>query len=160
MTHTVQASAPQRATAFPRAWTFLGVFDLEPMHRVQMIKHGLPASVPGDVAQRMGISKERLFATLGLPRATVERKLRQQQVLSPDESARVLGMARLVGQVQRMVEESGQPEGFDAAAWVARWIDRPVPALGGLKPAELLDTAEGQAIVANVLSRAQTGAYS
>ena len=71
MTPTVQASAPQRATAFPRAWTFLGVFDLEPMQRVQMIKHGLPASVPGDVAQRMGISKERLFATLGLPRATV-----------------------------------------------------------------------------------------
>ncbi len=148
------------AAALPKAWTFLGVFDLEPMHRVQMIKRGLPASVPGDVAQRMGISKERLFATLGLPRATVERKLRQQQALSPDESARVLGMARLVGQVQRMVEESGQPEGFDAAAWVARWIDRPVPALGGLKPAELLDTAEGQAIVANVLSRAQTGAYS
>ena len=81
-------------------------------------------------------------------------------MLSPDESARVLGMARLVGQVQPMVQESGQPEGFDAAAWVARWIDRPVPALGGLRPAELLDTAEGQAIVANVLSRAQTGAYS
>ena len=160
MAHALQASAPQGAAALPRAWTFLGVFDLEPMHRVQMIKRGLPASVPGDVAQRMGISKERLFATLGLPRATVERKLRQQQLLSPDESARVLGMARLVGQVQRMVEESGQPEGFDAAAWVARWIERPVPALGGLRPAELLDTAEGQAIVANVLSRAQTGAYS
>ena len=160
MAHALQASAPQGAAALPRAWTFLGVFDLEPMHRVQMIKRGLPASVPGDVAQRMGISKERLFATLGLPRATVERKLRQQQLLSPDESARVLGMARLVGQVQRMVEESGRPEGFDAAAWLARWIERPVPALGGLKPAELLDTAEGQAIVANVLSRAQTGAYS
>ena len=160
MTIMTQASLYPSAAALPKAWTFLGVFDLEPMHRVQMIKHGLPASVPGDVAQRMGISKERLFATLGLPRATVERKLLQQQALSPDESARVLGMARLVGQVQRMVEESGQPEGFDAAAWVARWIERPVPALGGLKPAELLDTAEGQAIVANVLSRAQTGAYS
>ena len=160
MTAMTQASPSPHAAALPKAWTFLGVFDLEPMHRVQMIKRGLPASVPGDVAQRMGISKERLFATLGLPRATVERKLRQQQALSPDESARVLGLARLVGQVQRMVEESGQPEGFDAAAWVARWIERPVPALGGLKPAELLDTAEGQAIVANVLSRAQTGAYS
>ncbi len=59
-----------------------------------------------------------------------------------------------------MVEESGQPQGFDAAAWVAGWMDRPVPALGGMKPAEMMDTAEGQSIVANLLSRAQTSAYS
>jgi len=72
----------------------------------------------------------------------------------------VLGMGRLVGQVQRMVEESGRPEGFDAAAWVARWMERPVPALAGRRPAELMDTAEGQALVANVLARAQSGAYA
>jgi hypothetical protein len=29
-----------------------------------------------------------------------------------------------------------------------------------MKPAELMDTAEGQQLVANVLSRSQTGAYS
>jgi len=141
-------------------WSFVRFYEFDPIQRVQVIKQGLPAGVPGAIAERMGISKDRLYATLGLARATVERKLRESKPLSPEESSRVLGMGRLVGQVQRMVEESGRPEGFDAAAWVARWMERPVPALAGRRPAELMDTAEGQALVANVLARAQSGAYA
>jgi putative toxin-antitoxin system antitoxin component (TIGR02293 family) len=141
-------------------WRFVRFYEFDPLQRVQVIHQGLPATVPGAIAERMGISKDRLYLTLGLPRATVERKVRESKPLSPEESSRVLGMGRLVGQVQRMVEESGRPDGFDAGAWVARWMERPVPALGGRRPAELMDTAEGQALVANVLARAQSGAYS
>ena len=154
------AQAPSQPSALSKSWSFVEIFDLDAMHRVQAIKQGLPATLPGDMALRMGISKERLYLTLGLPRATVERKARESKPLSPDESSRVLGIGHLVGQVQRMVEESGQPKGFDAAAWVARWLEKPVPALGGMKPAELMDTAEGQGIVSNLLSRTQSGAYS
>ncbi|CAN5919172.1 hypothetical protein BH11PSE8_BH11PSE8_46960 [soil metagenome] len=81
-------------------------------------------------------------------------------VTSIDEGLRELGIARLVGQVQALVEESGNPEGFNAAEWIAGWLERPLPALGGRKPAEFMDTAEGQAMVANILERAQSGAYS
>jgi uncharacterized protein (DUF2384 family) len=35
-----------------------------------------------------------------------------------------------------------------------------MPALQGRRPAEFMDTAEGQAIVANLLQRAQSGAYA
>jgi hypothetical protein len=35
-----------------------------------------------------------------------------------------------------------------------------VGALGGRTPGELMDTAEGQAIVSNLLDRAVSGAYS
>ncbi|MCY1243257.1 hypothetical protein D9M72_562650 [compost metagenome] len=59
-----------------------------------------------------------------------------------------------------MVETSGNPDGFDAAAWMAQWLDQPLPALGERRPAELMDTAEGQAIVSNMLSRAQSGGYA
>lgn len=67
---------------------------------------------------------------------------------------------RLIAQVQRMVRESGNPEGFDAAAWVSRWLDTPVPALGGQRPIDLLDTTEGQAKVVTVIAQMQTGAYT
>ena len=59
-----------------------------------------------------------------------------------------------------MVEESGDPRGFNAAPWVARWLEEPLAALGGRKPRELMDTAEGQAVVSNMLARAQSGAYA
>lgn len=152
--------AARSATTLPDSWTFTLLHDLGPLRRVQLIKQGLPATLPAAMAERMGLARERLYLTLALPRATIERKARESRPLSPDESARVLGLGRMVGQVQRMVEESGDPAGFDAGAWLALWLDKPLPALDGMRPAELMDTTEGQALVGNLLSRIQTGAYS
>ena len=67
---------------------------------------------------------------------------------------------RLIRQVATMVQESGDPTGFDAATWLARWIDEPLAPLGGRTPSELLGTVEGQAVVADLLARMQSGAYS
>jgi putative toxin-antitoxin system antitoxin component (TIGR02293 family) len=139
---------------------FKTAYTLEPLQMVDTIKAGMPARTLVNVAARMGISKERLFTTLGLPRATVDRKVRESKVLTPGESSRLLGIARLVGQVQTMVEQSGDPENFNAAQWVANWLEEPMPALQGRRPAEFMDTAEGQAIVANLVQRAQSGAYA
>jgi putative toxin-antitoxin system antitoxin component (TIGR02293 family) len=108
----------------------------------------------------MGLPKERLYTAMRLPRATVNRKLQAKQTLSPDESERVLGVARLVGQVEAMVRDSGEPEGFDAARWLAEWLERPNPALGRKRPAEFLDTADGRVLISDLLSRMGSGAYS
>lgn len=140
--------------------SFRQLFESEPMERVSIVKQGIHPFMVDDIAKRMSIPKERLLGALGLARATVERKVRENKRLSPDESSKVMGMARLVGQVQAMVEESGDPEGFDAAAWTALWLERPLPALGGRKPAELMDTAEGQQLVASLVARMQSGAYA
>ena len=139
---------------------FVSVYRAQPMQQVDWVKQGVPATEVEVMARRMSVSKERLFATLGLARATVDRKARNKQSLSADESSRVLGMARLVGQVQAMVEESGNPKGFDSAQWVAHWLELPLPALAGVRPAQLMDTAEGQGIVSNLLARVQSGAYA
>ena len=108
----------------------------------------------------MAMPKERLAAALGLARATVDRKARQNKALSADETSRLMGLARLVGQVQAMVAESGDTDGFNAAEWTARWLEQPLPALGGRRPAELMDTSEGQDIAAGLLARMQSGAYA
>jgi uncharacterized protein (DUF2384 family) len=79
---------------------------------------------------------------------------------SKDESEHVLGVASLIGKVQTMVEESGDPTGFDAARWVADWLSKPLPALGGASPVAYMDTFEGQKLVAELLSMSQSGAYA
>lgn len=140
--------------------SFLQAYQADAMERVRIVKAGVPAEVVDLIAKRMAMPKEKLAGTLGLARATIDRKVRENKPLSPDESSRVLGMARLVGQVESLVEESGRPEGFDAAAWVAQWLEEPVPALGGRRPAELMDTPEGQVVVAQLVARMQSGAYS
>lgn len=67
---------------------------------------------------------------------------------------------RLLEQVGKMVRQSGEPAGFDAAAWLSRWLSEPLPALGGARPIDLLNTAEGEAQVSTILARMQSGAYS
>lgn len=136
------------------------LYAVDPVERVDLVKEGAPAQVLVVISEDMDITREKLYATLGVPRATADRKLRGQRTLSQDESERVLGLARLIGQVETIVRESGRPEGFDAAKWVARWMDQRVPALGGRRPAEFMDTAEGRALISSLVARMQTGAYA
>ena len=144
----------------PQATSYLDVYRAEPLARVQAVKEGLPATFLDRLSFNMGMPTERLLRDLGIAPATVSRKARESKPLSSEDSERALGMARLVGQVEAMVQESGDPEGFNAAEWTARWLEEPAPALDGRKPADLMDTAEGQAIVSNLLSRMQSGAYA
>jgi putative toxin-antitoxin system antitoxin component (TIGR02293 family) len=125
-----------------------------------MIREGVPAALLEAMVRDMGISKERLFSTLRLPRATVDRKIRNNATLSAEQSERVIGLERLIGQVEAMVTESGEAAGFDAARWVGAWLERSVPALDGLKPADFMDTMEGQEIVSRLLAQSQSGAYA
>lgn len=73
---------------------------------------------------------------------------------------RELAIDSLVAQVRKMVEESGDATGFDAREWVLNWLERPLPALGGRRPAEILISEEGLDILTSSLARTQSGAFS
>lgn len=142
----------EAALAELEQWTML--------ERVELVRDGVPAELLTYLAEALGISREKLYQMIGLPRSTGDRKVREGHRLDADQGERVLGLARLVGQVERMVAESGDSEDFDAAGWLAAWLDDPVPALGGRRPGELLDTAEGRALVSRLLMQMQSGAYA
>jgi putative toxin-antitoxin system antitoxin component (TIGR02293 family) len=136
------------------------LYRVGPQERIAAIRQGVPASMIGSLSSRMGMSKETLLSSLGLSRATISRKEKEATVLSKDESERVLGIATLIDMAQTMVEQSGDPVGFDAARWVSAWLTKPLPALGGETPASYMDTFEGQKLVAELLSMSQSGAYA
>lgn len=150
-------SAARRPGATP-APLYANFFHADPIERIGMIKHGLLAADAKRILGDFPVTLSVLMRALDIAPATMNRKARGEDRLPPAETERVLGIARLIGQVQAMVEESGNPRGFDAAAWVARWLTEALPALGGRRPLDLLDTMEGQALVANTLARIQSGA--
>jgi putative toxin-antitoxin system antitoxin component (TIGR02293 family) len=155
---------PATAAVAPKAATVVfdggAFFRVDPQARIAAIRRGIPAAMVGELASAMGMSKERLLGSLGLSRANISRKERAEATLSPDESERVLGLASLICKVQKMVAESGDPSGFDAAHWVSDWLAKPLPALGGATPASYMDTFEGQKLVAELLAMSQSGAYA
>lgn len=143
-----------------RLTDFTGMYAAPPHVRVGWVRKGVRAAELKDMIGRMGVAQEALLKQLKLSAATVNRKARRDEGLSSEDSERVMGVARLIGQVQTMVEESGDPEGFDAARWVARWLETPLPALGGETPGSYMDTMQGQAMISNLLAMAQSGAYA
>ncbi|MES2297285.1 MAG: antitoxin Xre-like helix-turn-helix domain-containing protein [Pseudomonadota bacterium] len=150
----------QREDSDAMADALAALFGLAPQQRIAIARHGIPASSVGQLATRMGMSKEYLINSLRLSRATINRKEREGTLLAPDESERVLGIASLIDTVYAMVAQSGNPAGFDAPRWVCAWLAQPLPALGGASPASYMDTFEGQKLVGELLSMSQSGAYA
>ncbi len=131
-----------------------------PMERASIVKNGVPASYVMKLVDRMAIPKDKFYGTVGLARATIDRKVREQRILNQDESERVVAFARLVGQVQTLVQESGESSEFDAPKWLAAWLDRPLPALAGQRPSVLMDTMDGRSLVSDLLAQQQSSAYA
>ncbi|VVE17454.1 MULTISPECIES: type II RES/Xre toxin-antitoxin system antitoxin [Pandoraea] len=176
-----KAAAPKPATAASRSYDvllggeipvtgvvviasgtshFYDVFRAAAPERIDLIKRGVAAKEVPRMAERMDTTHDRLMQLLGFPRTTVARKIRLKQDLAQDQAERFVGLSALVGQVEAMVTESGNPEGFDAAQWVARWLEQPNPALGNRRPAEYMDTVAGQELVSALIARMQSGAYA
>jgi putative toxin-antitoxin system antitoxin component (TIGR02293 family) len=119
----------------------------------------VPAVDAKRLLEALAVPQAAACKALGLSVATINKKAKSGQALAQDEGERVIGVAKLVGQLEAMVEESGDPEGFDPVAWISTWLNEPLPALGGTRPIDLLDTMEGQALVGDTLARVQSGAY-
>jgi putative toxin-antitoxin system antitoxin component (TIGR02293 family) len=139
---------------------YLTLYGFGRVDRIGLVKEGLPARLLLTLANDMHVPREQLYRWLGISRATANRKVKGDQVLSQDESERALGIARLVGQVEKIVGDSGEPAGFDAARWTAEWLEEPNAALGGRSPGGFMDTADGRALVSGLVAQMQSGAYA
>jgi putative toxin-antitoxin system antitoxin component (TIGR02293 family) len=154
------ASGTAKGKSAPKKLSSLSVFRATPLERIRLVKMGVPAAQVKLLLDDLRLGQGAGFKALNLSTATVNKKAKSGETLSRDESERVIGFARLVGQLEAMVRESGDPTGFDAPAWMARWLTEPLPAFGGTRPLDLLDTMEGQGLVAAALAKLQGGAYA
>jgi putative toxin-antitoxin system antitoxin component (TIGR02293 family) len=144
----------------PASLSYITVYRATPLERIDMIRRGIRASEAKRLFAELPIGQGAGFKALNLSTATVNKKARQGDTLSPEESERIVGFAKLVGQLEAMIQDSGDPANFDARAWMARWLTEPLPAFGGARPADLMDTMEGQGLVSAALAKIQSGAYA
>lgn len=136
------------------------VYDMQPVDRASLVKSGVPSTVVTSISDDMGVTKDKFVRITGLSLATLNRKIANQKALSADESERLVGLVKLIGQVDAIVKESGDPKGFKPAKWFSEWIEQPAKPLGGRKPQDLLDTNDGREAVSKLLSQMQSGAYA
>ncbi len=136
--------------------SFRGLYKEEALSRLRALKRGIPVGFIDEIAREMGMPAADLARSLGLSTRSLTRKRSGQQPLSASEGERALGLARLIGQVEVMVEESGDPTGFRPAQWMKDWLSQELAALGGRRPMDLLDTMVGQSLLAELLTGVQS----
>lgn len=139
---------------------YVMMFRVTPLERIDLVRKGISAASVRETSADMGVSIAQLLTMLGLLPATANRCLKVNAPLPVAYSERIVGLYRLIGQVENMVTESGDVSGFSAARWLASWLEQPLPALGNEKPTDLMDTIEGQRLVAGLLARIPVGAYA
>lgn len=128
--------------------------------RVGLIRAGALCGYFYDTAQAMGVSLADLAKSLGVPLSLVYSvKYRGSPSQKKSLSNQIIGVHLLIGQVQNLVEECGDPVGFDAAKWLGDWAFSSNDALGGQCPANYFDTVVGQKIVADLLAAIRYGSY-
>lgn len=139
---------------------FVALYKASGLTQVEWVKSGFGARQAKIILGKLRIPQGEALTALHIPVATMNRKAQTNAPLSPAEAERVLGFGRLLGQLQTMVRESGNPEGFDASAWLSSWMKTPIPALGGDRPLKFMDTMTGQTLISQTLAQMQSGAYA
>jgi putative toxin-antitoxin system antitoxin component (TIGR02293 family) len=132
-----------------------------PMEIVEIERHGVQGVFLKDLSKRMSLPTTRIFAILGVPKATAEKKAASGEFVTGAGGQAAVGMIKLLGIARDIVDNStaGDARNFDSAKWLGKWIERPQPALGGRKPADLIDTPTGVEVVARLLGSIESGAY-
>jgi putative toxin-antitoxin system antitoxin component (TIGR02293 family) len=137
------------------------VHAADPLQLIETERTGVAGAFVKDLSRRMEIPAQRMFDILGVPKATAEKKVAAGELLTGNGGRAALGIARLLGMANEIVANSTAPEAknFDAARWLGQWLEKPQPALGGRRPAELIDTPTGLDVVTRLLGAIESGAY-
>jgi len=130
--------------------------------RVKIEREGVPYIIVQSLIDNIGVSSSEFQAYVGIPKATFTKKMKDRAVFAGTPGQSVVGLMDLINKVDDMLAAENDNEAarnFDVEKWVGDWIQRPQPALGGMAPAQLMDTPSGRASVMRVLGAIQSGAY-
>jgi putative toxin-antitoxin system antitoxin component (TIGR02293 family) len=118
---------------------------------IRAMRIGAPADIVSSVADRLGISQDKLFERLRLPKSTLKGRVSKGQPLAAVEQDRIYRVNRVFERANAVLEDE------EAAR---NWIIRENRSLGGESPLSLLDTEAGYELVLDTLGRIEHGVIS
>lgn len=118
---------------------------------VALVRNGLPFSTLDEVAAAAGVGRLALARVIDLSPTTLARR-RNAGVLTPEESDRLVRVARLVALVHDMMLGDGK-----AARW---WLGEPHELLDGESPLQRASTEAGGRDVEDLIGRIRHGVFS
>ncbi len=134
------ASIPAKAAALAA---------LPPLAQIEIIRKGVATQVFEQIATAIGVGKETLAAKLNINAQTLRK--RKSRMLSADEAEKSLRVARVFAMASEVLGSEDEAR---------QWLNDQIPALGGKRPLDLLDTDVGAQQVTNLLQCIKWGMYA
>ena len=141
---------PLRAARKPAHDHLAVLAALPELELAQAVRAGLPVSYLDELLRQTGFSM-REVERLVIPRRTLVHRRERRQKLSPEESARLARVVRILYAARDML---GGPDKAE------RWLREPNRALGGSTPLAVAETEPGARAVEAVLGRVAHGIFS
>ena len=116
----------------------------------ELIRKGLPARVIALLAKRFDVGPEVIRTLLGISKSTAARKVSQAAPLRSHASDRAFRLAQVLALANHVFEDD-----VDAR----EWFKKPIWALDGARPLDLLDTEVGTQRVVQVLNQVEYGVF-
>jgi putative toxin-antitoxin system antitoxin component (TIGR02293 family) len=127
----------------------MALAELPALEQVETIRKGVAAQVFDQLAAALGVGKEALAGKLNINAQTLRK--RKSRVLSPDEAEKSLRAARVFAFATDVLGSEDKAR---------QWLSDEIPALGGKRPLDLLDTDVGAGQVTNLLGCIKWGMYA
>jgi hypothetical protein len=89
----------------------------------------------------------------------VAQRTLMRERLTVEQSKLLLGVCRMIEQVELISGSSCGSVGFDPGIWLGRWLRTVVPAFGGAFPILYISTQHCQITIENFLLNTVTGSY-
>jgi len=125
-----------------------------PLDWVELIRKQLPAAAVIDsITEATGLSQAELIRSLGLVERTIVRRKQGSELLTQDESEKLVRLARVIDRACCQVFGGKNDSGLD-------WLRSSNPSLDGNRPLDLLDTDIGAQLVLDTLGRIEHGVFA
>lgn len=152
---------PKDSTSLSELQTFLR--DATTAERIHLERSGVSSHMIEGVIKETGLAAQQLQRLFGLSRATFVKKLRDKAIFNGVPGQSTLALVDLINEAEDMLAvgdlDANKAQDFNLKRWVGMWIQTPQPALGGRRPAELMDTPSGRTCVLRLMGAIQSGAY-
>lgn len=136
-----------------QAPSYRSYWAMAPLDRIAIVKAGGSSGLTRRLARDLGVSQALLCKWLNVSPRGPALRTRAGRI----KAERLLGLAKLVGEVEQIMLESSDQTDFDAARWVGRWLTEPQAALGGAEPREYVDCGDGRELLSTLLRQQQSG---
>ncbi len=129
----------------------LGLKPAHPLELIRLVNRGLPFSAFERLQEALGLPAQEIADIVGIPARTLHRR-KEQRRLQPDESDRLVRLARIYGMALDLFE-GDQPE-------ARHWLSSPQPGLGGASALALASTEVGAREVESLIARLEHGVFA